>query len=214
MLALVDEGRWGWEAGASASRTGGTLLTDVLVSISFPGGGGRGARGSAGWPGRWETALNRASDESFQLHAGLLAVVLPGLGHAALGKTRRGVLIAVGVLGLFFGGVLIGGVDVVDSREDRWWFIGQSLVGPTAFAVNWANHSLSGSDPGPTAGPGWMSSSPPSRMKSIAHSNEMGMLFATIAGMLNLIAVVDALWAAPAVRRRGGVIGDLEGGRR
>jgi hypothetical protein len=161
------------------------------------------------------SGVSRSGEESLQIVPGILALVLPGLGHAALGKARRGVMVAIGVLGLFFGGVLIGGVDAIDARNDRWWFIGQSLVGPTAFAVNWVNQSLAASDPGATAGPGWREASPPARVRSIAHSNEMGMLFATIAGMLNLIAVVDAFWSAPAERRgRRGVIGDLEGGRR
>lgn len=159
--------------------------------------------------------MSRSSDESLQLGAGVLAIVLPGLGHAALGQTKRGALIALGVLGLFFGGILIGGIDSIDAKNDRWWFVGQALVGPTAFAANWVNQSLSSSDPSETAGPGWEETSPPARVKSIAHLNEMGMLFATIAGMLNLIAIIDALWNAPAERRGArGVVGDLEGGRR
>jgi hypothetical protein len=159
--------------------------------------------------------VSERSEESLQLGPGLLAVALPGLGHAALGKTKRGALVALGVLGLFFGGILIGGIDSIDARNDRWWFMGQALVGPVAFGANWVNQSLSAADPGQTAGPGWEEASPPSRMRSIAHSNEMGMLFATIAGMLNLIAIVDAFWNAPAEKRGArGVVGDLEGGGR
>ncbi len=159
--------------------------------------------------------MNERPSESLQVGAGLLSVVLPGLGHAALGDVRRGVLIGVGVLGLFFSGLLIGGIDSVDSKNDKWWFVGQALVGPVVFVADWAGRSLSANDPGETAGEGWRDARPPSREKSIAHSNEMGMLFITIAGMLNLIAIVDAFWNAPAPQRdRRGVVGDLEGGRR
>jgi len=162
-----------------------------------------------------EGALSETGGESLQIGPGILAIVLPGLGHAALGKGRRGAYVAIGVLGLFFGGVLIGGVDSIDRRNDTWWFVGQALVGPVAFGVDWANHSLSGNDPSATAGEGWIEASPPSRVRSIAHANEMGMLFATIAGMLNLIAVIDAFWNVPAeARDRRGVVGALEGGRR
>jgi len=162
-----------------------------------------------------ECGVSERGGESLQVGPGLLAVVLPGLGHAALGKGRRGAYVAVGVLGLFFGGVLIGGVDSIDRRNDPWWFVGQALVGPVAFGVDWANHALSQSDPPATAGEGWEETTPPSRVRSIAHANEMGMLFATIAGMLNLIAVIDAFWCAPAESAgRRGVVGALEGGRR
>ena len=158
--------------------------------------------------------VSQRGDESLQLGPGLLAAVLPGLGHVALGKTRRGLLIALGVLGLFFGGVLIGGVDAVDSKNDRWWFVGQAGVGPVAFGVAALNSRLSASDPGQTAGPGWMEASPPGRRRSLAHSNEMGMLFATIAGMLNIIVIVDAFWNTSERGGAAGVVGALEGGGR
>lgn len=159
--------------------------------------------------------MNDNRNESLQIGAGILAAVAPGLGHVALGQVRRGLLIAGGILGLFFSGLLIGGIDAVDSRNDPWWFVGQALVGPPVFAADWANRALSANDPPQAAGEGWRDVHQPSREKSIAHSNEMGMLFITIAGMLNLIAIIDAFWNAPAERRdRRGVVGDLEGGRR
>lgn len=72
----------------------------------------------------------------FDLAAGLLAVVLPGLGHIARGEKKRGLLAGFAVLAMFFGGMLIGGIDVIDSREDKWWFYGQALVGPIALGIN------------------------------------------------------------------------------
>ena len=75
------------------------------------------------------------------LRAGILAVILPGLGHAARGEVKRGVLACVSVLAMFFGGMLIGGIDVIDREEDKWWFVGQAFVGPIAFGVNWAHQT-------------------------------------------------------------------------
>lgn len=71
------------------------------------------------------------------LIAGIVALLFPGAGHFfVLGERRRGLLAAVGVLGLFFGGMFIGGIDVIDREEDKYWFLGQALTGPLAFAVN------------------------------------------------------------------------------
>ncbi|MBZ0172674.1 MAG: hypothetical protein K8E66_09870 [Phycisphaerales bacterium] len=75
------------------------------------------------------------------LLAGVLAVLLPGLGHVARGETKRGVLAGAGVLALFFGGLLIGGIDVIDSREDKWWFYGEAFVGPIAFGADWVHQN-------------------------------------------------------------------------
>lgn len=189
---------------------------------------------------------------TFNPLAGLASLILPGAGHLVLGQRSRALFIAVGVLGLFFGGVFIGGIDVIDSREDRLWFIGQALVGPVAFGVDYLhqnhfkgvyippeilNHKkvsarqleLLTRSPR-SAGPGQARElttleiidgaagrttvtlpilrdlseaeiasglGPPNR-KSLSKVNELGTLFATIAGMLNIIVVLDAFF--PPVR--------------
>lgn len=134
------------------------------------------------------------------------AAIFPGLGHALGGDIKRGLCVAAGVLGLFVGGIAIGGIDVIDSKEDRVWFYGQSLVGPLAFGVDYLHQSQfkvrettsgivrsayphEGRDPitrAPIQG-----GTPPNR-KSIGKMNEIGTLFATIAGMMNVIALIDA----------------------
>lgn len=135
----------------------------------------------------------------------LAAMIFPGLGHAVAGEIKRAALIATGVLGLFFGGMFIGGIDVVDSKEDAVWFYGQALVGPLAFGVDWAHQEKfkvidsSGKlrsafpDEGrdPMTGKAVPGGTPPNE-KSIGKVNELGTLFATLAGMLNLVVILDA----------------------
>lgn len=168
--------------------------------------------------------------ERLDLLAGLVAAAVPGAGHIYLGEFRRGILAAIGVLGLFFGGMLLGGIDVIDRREDRWWFFGQALVGPIAFGVDWYHQNQLKAwpwEPGevvrrqtfanvryPTSlNPGEervigqvtvegqqvtlplrrQTGAQPPNSKSIGRMNELGTLFATIGGMLNLIVFLDAL---------------------
>ncbi|MFI4898195.1 MAG: DUF6677 family protein [Phycisphaerales bacterium JB059] len=167
------------------------------------------------------------------LPAGIVALLFPGAGHLLRGQIYRGLMACLGVLGLFFGGMFIGGIDVIDSKEDRIWFLGQALVGPVAFGVDtlhqkqfkaWAPVT------GLTGRPHWDTRSgypnesrvwsdannryewvahdpadadapPPPNTKSIAKMNEIGTLYATLAGMLNFIIILDAL--IPARRGRG-----------
>lgn len=151
-------------------------------------------------------AESPAERESAQPVAGLLAVALPGLGHAALGEARRGLLIGAGVLGLFIGGLLIGGVDAVDSREDRLWFLAQVWVGPVAVWVDYAHQNLLKIEdergvrrtPDPVGPNGERAA----YSKSIGRINEIGALYCALAGLLNLIAIIDASWHTPR-RRRG-----------
>ncbi len=93
-----------------------------------------------------------------------------------------------GVLFLFLGGVLIGGVDAVDRRNDPLWFVAQALCGPIAFGTDLANQRLL-SDPQVRL-----------RRKSLSHINEFGTLYAALAGLMNLVVILDALHR-PAPRR-------------
>ncbi|RNC80402.1 MAG: hypothetical protein ED559_00890 [Phycisphaera sp.] len=115
----------------------------------------------------------------------MAALALPGLGHAVLGLPRRGVMIAVGVLGLIALGVLVGGLDAVDSRDDRWWFYAQAPAGPIVFVIDWVHQSLR------EAG---------GVVQGLGRMNELGMLCVALAGMMNFVAVIDA--AFPPMRRR------------
>lgn len=128
------------------------------------------------------------SDSRFTPFAALLAWIWPGLGHLRLGQRRRGMLIMFGVLFLFLGGVLIGGVDAVDRRHDPLWFVAQALCGPIAFGADLANQRLL-SDPQVRL-----------QRKSLSHINEFGTLFAALAGLMNLVVILDALHR-PAPRR-------------
>jgi hypothetical protein len=162
-------------------------------------------------PGATAGALHYGPDR-FDPIALVLAFAFPGAGHWYLGEKRRARLIAAGILGLFGGGLLIGGFDCVDRKDDTIWFVGQALVGPVAFGVDYIHqqhlkvktkdpatgretvrsawpHEIRGADGWPKEAAAGQS--PPSA-KSLGRMNELGTLFSTIAGMLNLLVVVDA----------------------
>jgi hypothetical protein len=179
-----------------------------------------------------------SSHDGFEPVAGLLACVFPGLGHFFLGEKQRAMCIAAGVLSLFFGGMLIGGIDVIDSKEDTIWFAGQALVGPIAFGVDYIHQNnlkvvgptkqingptidtlrtaypeqrdadgkviapAEARDPRGKAVPAAAGQLPPNS-KSLGRMNELGTLFATIAGMLNLIVIIDALLHTKHIPVRG-----------
>ncbi|MFT5423463.1 MAG: hypothetical protein ACI89L_001240 [Phycisphaerales bacterium] len=183
------------------------------------------------------TNSTSSEPEPAQLNAlaGLCAFLLPGLGHAVRGERLRGLLAGTAVLSLFFGGMLIGGIDVIDSKEDRVWFIGQGIVGPVAFGVDWVHQNkLKAYGPATTGRQAnqivlrsgqpdetreldtatgrwtWRRLTreeiqagvlgPPNR-KSVAKDNEIGTLYATLAGMVNFIIILDALIVTPRRRR-------------
>ena len=92
-----------------------------------------------------------------------------------------------GVLLLVVCGVLIGGIDAVDRKEDRLWFIAQAFNGPIAFGVDYLNQNMI------------KTKSPEERLwtTGISHVNEIGTLFIALAGLMNLAVILDALHFTP-----------------
>lgn len=126
-------------------------------------------------------------DDSPTFHpaAGIAAWVFPGLGHLVRGERRRGRLIMFGVLFLVLGGLLVGGVDCVDRKQDRLWFLAQSVCGPLTFIADAVNQHYVQKLPDEA------------RFNSIALNkpNEMGTLFVALAGLMNLVVIMDALFS-------------------
>lgn len=183
---------------------------------AIPEGSGAGREGDGRHPPRVDIV------------GGALALVLPGLGHYVRGERARGIRIFAGTMGLFLCGLLIGGIDVVDRREDRMWFVAQAAVGPLAFGVDSVHQTkFKGVDPvtrqrrspGPReviGGDGVIRAAEegegPRSRKSVGKVNELGTLFCAVAGMLNVIVFIDALFPGrPKRRPRAGADGGAGG---
>lgn len=118
------------------------------------------------------------------------AWVVPGLGHVLIGQHRRGVIVGVTLLSLFVGGLLVGGIDVVDRRQDTLWFVGQSLIGPLALVVDQAHAYFDAAGP---PSPPQAGRPLPAYEVSVGRVNELGTLYCTLAGVLNLLVILDVI---------------------
>ena len=132
----------------------------------------------------------------------LVAVVgwlMPGAGYFLIGQRTRGLVIGVTVIAMFVLGVLIAGVRVVDPPNvfdsggggiisqilQKPWFIGQALMGPIGLAATWVANALG-----------------PEHRPATARLGEIGTLYTAVAGMLNLLAIIDASHRAANKGRR------------
>jgi hypothetical protein len=119
--------------------------------------------------------------------AGLLAWLIPGLGHFFLGQKRRAVVFFVTIAATFWTGVAIGGVRAtVDPAKRSLWFAAQVCSGVNAFAAYALHRSVA-------------SSAEPSGPYL---SSEVGVHYTGVAGLLNILIVLDAIGCAD--RRFGG----------
>jgi hypothetical protein len=150
--------------------------------------------------------------------AAFLAWLVPGLGHFYQGRTAKGVLFSVCILGTFFYGLYIGNGQVVyasttPSLLTRWQYFFQLGVGlPAAPAIVQAWRAENGKGPLPVLGDvmrppamrGGFESSDlsgntvdhPDEVAKWNHDSadmfEMGTVYTIVAGLLNLLVICDA----------------------
>ena len=125
--------------------------------------------------------------------------VLPGLGYWLIGQRGRAIACGLTILLVFFGGILIAGVRVVQAPEmsgsgntvqkilQRPWFIGQVLTGPLGITAAVISDKLASSE---TYG----------KIETKARLAEIGTLYTAVAGMLNLLTIIDASHRAGRIR--------------
>ena len=109
--------------------------------------------------------------------AGFLAWLVPGLGHLYLGQRRRGVILLVVIGATFWSGVAIGGVtDTLDPHRRTAWFMAQISTGVHALAAL-----------------GWKEVLADQQTAYCWRAEEVAVVYAGVAGLLNLLAILDAL---------------------
>jgi hypothetical protein len=110
--------------------------------------------------------------------AGLLGWLLPGAGHLFIGEVRRGVVIMLVIAATFWTGIAIGGLKNTVNPVDRsWWFLGQICTGGHALATLAVSKRL-------PDGP---------QLVAFGRSEEVSVVYTGIAGMLNLLVILDVL---------------------
>jgi Family of unknown function (DUF6677) len=116
--------------------------------------------------------------------AAILAWLLPGLGHWWIGDKVRAVILFCVVTTTFWGGVAVGGVrTVVSQRENGPWIAAQLCMGPQAFAALYAGHSLRAREAADSH----------TSYKAPWPSGDIGVIYAGVAGLLNLLVILDVL---------------------
>ena len=154
------------------------------------------------------TEAANTGQQTFNPLAAICAWLIPGLGHWISGEKARGGLILLGIAFLWICGIFIGGLDAVDRSSDRLWFLAQAGSGPIAFAVNGLNERVIKS-----GNVGELIDAPAMRGQKIdkistsmgiARANEYGILFTALAGLMNMIAILDAATRTKGERRREG----------
>lgn len=111
--------------------------------------------------------------------------LVPGAGYWLIGQRGRAVAVGLTIILMFLAGLLIGGLRAVDAPTafslpailNKPWFIGQILAGPITLLTHYLANA-------------W------EVQFSHARIYEIAVLYTAIAGMLNLMAVIDSAYRA------------------
>lgn len=119
------------------------------------------------------------------LCAGAVAWAVPGLGHALIGCRRHAWAVGGGVGFLWIVGLAIGGLPALDARPapvgSQAWFFAQAGAGPSVLAERLGASLRRGEAPPRLA---------------LGRGREVAALYLAAAGLLNAMAVADAMLRA------------------
>jgi hypothetical protein len=121
---------------------------------------------------------------AFLFLVGLAGWIVPGGGYLLLRESARAIIIFITIAATFGVGLYIGSIGVVDPISSRLWFIIQMMTTPAAAAIG---HM--------TAGSGFPVYGKP---------NEIGQIYTSTAGLLNLLCIVNSVYMAYLRKLEGG----------
>ncbi len=132
--------------------------------------------------------MPRSSKEDhllFLLIVGLLSWLVPGGGYFLLKEKKRAIIIFTAIALLFCTGLYIGSIGVIDPVGAKVPYAGQIMNSPMVAVLGHI-----------TAGGGY---------PAYGRPNEIGQIYTSIAGLLNLLCIVNAVYLAHL--RRAGLTG-------
>ncbi len=110
------------------------------------------------------------------LTAGLLAWLVPGAGHLAIRKPKHAAIIFVTIALTFLTGLYVGSVGVINPVGAKPWYVAQILNSPMVGLLG--QITKAGNYP------------------VYGRPNEIGQIYTSIAGLLNLLCIVNAVYWA------------------
>jgi len=122
------------------------------------------------------TPNSRENHVFFLLIVGLLAWLVPGGGHFVLKERKHAIIIFVTIVLTFCTGLYIGSIGVINPVGAKPWYVAQIMNSPAVAALG----HLTKTGDYPVYG----------------RPNEIGQIYTSIAGLLNLLCIVNAVYWA------------------
>ena len=135
---------------------------------------------------------------------GAMAWLIPGGGYFVLGDKRRGAVVLVTISLTFLTGIYVGSIGVIDSLHAKPWYFAQVMNTPAVMLIG--NHvagayrkAKNSVDEARHTGDQRAIVKAVEMMQSNTYRvygrpNEVGQIYTSIAGLLNLLCIVNAMY--------------------
>ena len=133
--------------------------------------------------------MAKSSKEShivFLLTVGLMGWFVPGAGHLMINEKKHAIIIFVTIALTFVIGLYIGSIGVINPVGAKPWYVAQIMNSPAVAVIG----QMTRTGDYPVYG----------------RPNEIGQIYTSIAGLLNLLCIVNAVYWAHL--RRTGTFGE------
>ncbi len=112
----------------------------------------------------------------FLLTVGLLAWLVPGAGHFLIKEKKHAIIIFVTIVLTFCAGLYVGSIGIINPVGAKPWYVAQIMNSPMVallgYVATTGDYSVFG------------------------RPNEIGQIYTSITGLLNLLCIVNAVYLA------------------
>jgi len=119
---------------------------------------------------------SKESHIAFLLTVGLMGWFVPGAGHLMINEKKHAIIIFVTIALTFATGLYIGSIGVINPVGAKPWYVAQIMNSPAVAAIG----RITATGDYPVYG----------------RPNEIGQIYTSIAGLLNLLCIVNAVYWA------------------
>ncbi|MEJ2649292.1 MAG: hypothetical protein P8016_12910 [Sedimentisphaerales bacterium] len=118
----------------------------------------------------------------FLVIVGLLGWLVPGAGHLAINKKKHALIIFFTIVITFGIGVYAGSIAVIDPLGSKPWFAAQLMNSPAVAIIGYFSEA--------------------GRYYVYGRPAEIGQIYTSITGLLNLLCIVNAVYWAHLLKTR------------
>ncbi len=120
--------------------------------------------------------LSKENHVLFLLIVGMLGWFLPGAGHLLLKEEKRAIIIFATITLTFCVRLYVGSIGIIDPVGAKAWYVAQIMNSPLVAVLGHL-----------TAGGGF---------PVYGRPNEIGQIYTGVAGLLNLLCIINAVYLA------------------